>query len=63
MLPIAAGADFSQNVSLALVLTGHVTQPWPRISAVAGSTITPLVLAAALFTLVGAFATRGRADV
>ena len=62
MLPIAAGADFSQNVSLALVLAGHVPQPGPG-SAVAGSTITPLVLAAALFTLVGAFATRGRADV
>jgi hypothetical protein len=57
--PIAAAADFSQNVSLALVLTGHVTQPWPRISAMAGSVTMPLAIAAALFALGGAFATRG----
>jgi hypothetical protein len=61
--PIAAAADFSQNVSLALVLRGHVAQPWPRISAVAGPTTTTLALAAALFALVGAFVTRGQATV
>jgi hypothetical protein len=27
--PAAAGADFLQNVSLALILSGHVVQPWP----------------------------------
>jgi hypothetical protein len=56
--PIAAAADFSQNVSLGLVLTGHVTQPWPRISAVAGPLTTTLALVAALFALGGTFATR-----
>jgi hypothetical protein len=56
--PIAAATDFLQNVSLAVVLTGHVAQPWPRISAIAGSLTTSLALAAALFALGGAFATR-----
>jgi hypothetical protein len=59
--PIAAAADFSQNVSLALVLTGHVTQPWPRISAIAGATTPTLATVAMLFTLAGAFATWGQA--
>jgi hypothetical protein len=59
--PIAAAADFSQNVSLALILTGHVTQPWPRISAVAGPMTTTLAIVATLFALAGAFATRGQA--
>ena len=58
--PVAALVDFSQNVSLALVLTGHVAQPWPRISAVAGSMTTTLAAVAALFALGGALATRRR---
>jgi hypothetical protein len=58
--PIAALADFSQNVSLALVLAGHLAQPWPRISAVAGLITTTLAAAAGLFALGGAFATRRR---
>lgn len=61
--PIAAAADFLQNVSLALVLTGHVAQPWPRSSALAGPTTTTLAVVAALFALAGAFATRRRAAV
>jgi len=56
--PIGAGADLLQNVSLALVLSGHVNQPWPRISATAALTTTCLCAAAALFALVGALATR-----
>jgi len=59
--PIAAAADFSQNISLALILTGHVAQPWPRISAVAGPMTTTLAIVATLFALVGAFATRRQA--
>lgn len=59
--PMAAAADFSQNVSLALVLTGHVTQPWPRISAIAGAMTPTLATVAMLFALAGAFATRGQA--
>jgi hypothetical protein len=31
--PIAAGCDLMQNISLALVLSGQHSQPWPRISA------------------------------
>ena len=58
--PLAAAADFLQNVALALVLTGHVTQPWPRISATAGPTTTRLAVAAALFAVGGAIATRRR---
>jgi len=57
--PLAAAADFAQNVSLALVLSGHVAQPWPRISALAVPTIQLLEAAALLFALVGWLATRG----
>lgn len=56
--PIAAAADLAQNVSLALVLSGHLSQPWPRISALAGPVTTWLAAAAAIFALAGAFATR-----
>lgn len=31
--PIAAACDLAQNIALALILAGHHTQPWPRISA------------------------------
>lgn len=31
--PIAAALDLAQNVALALILTGHHTQPWPLVSA------------------------------
>lgn len=58
--PAAATLDLLQNVSLALVLSGHVTQPWPWISALGANLITILAAAAALFALAGAFATRGR---
>lgn len=61
--PLAAAADLLQNVSLALVLRGHATQPWPRISAVAGPLTTSLGLAAALFAIGGALATRGSRNV
>jgi len=58
--PIAAAADLMQNTSLALVLAGHVTQPWPSISASAGLITTTLALVSALFALGGAFLTRGQ---
>lgn len=58
--PIAAASDFTQNVSLALLLSGHVEQPWPRISALAAPTTTWLGAAAAVFALAGAVATRRR---
>jgi hypothetical protein len=59
--PIAATADLLQNVSLALVLSGHVSQPWPRLSAVAVPITTWLCAGAALFALVGLAVTRHRA--
>ncbi|MGH2973279.1 MAG: hypothetical protein ACRDLL_00205 [Solirubrobacterales bacterium] len=58
--PLAAASDLLQNLSLAFVLGGHVAQPWPRISAIAGTATTTLALLAALFALGGAFATRRR---
>jgi hypothetical protein len=58
--PLAAAGDFLQNVSLALVLEGHVTQPWPRIAALANPTTTSLTVSAGLFALCGVLATRRR---
>jgi hypothetical protein len=57
--PLAAAADFAQNVSLALILSGHVAQPWPRISAACGPVTTSLVAIALLFALFGWLMTRG----
>lgn len=59
--PVAAGVDFLQNVSLGIVLAGHVAQPWPRISAVAGVSTMALGLGAALFAAAGGIATRRNA--
>ena len=50
--PLAAASDFAQNVSLALILRGHVVQPWPRISAVCGTVTTSLMAIALLGWLV-----------
>jgi MYXO-CTERM domain-containing protein len=61
--PLAAAGDFLQNVSLALVLEGHVTQPWTRIAALANPTTTSLTVSAGLFALGGALATRRRRSV
>jgi hypothetical protein len=58
--PLAAGADFLQNVSLALILSGRVAQPWPRIAAVCGPATTTLMAVALLFALAGAIVTRER---
>lgn len=58
--PLAAAGDFLQNVSLALVLEGHVAQPWVRIAALANPITTSLSVSAALFALGGVLATRRR---
>lgn len=58
--PLAAAGDFLQNVSLALVLEGHLAQPWPRIAALANPITTSLTVSAGLFALCGAIATRRR---
>jgi hypothetical protein len=60
--PLAASADLLQNISLALVLGGHVSQPWPRISAVAAPLVTGLGLSAAAFAIAGTLVTRRRVD-
>lgn len=60
--PVAAMADFAQNVSLALVLSGHIAQPWPRISAVCVPAIVTLEGAALAFALAGWLATRQAAS-
>jgi uncharacterized membrane protein YhaH (DUF805 family) len=61
--PLAAAGDFLQNVSLALVLEGHVAQPWPRIAALANPIATSLTVSAGLFALFGVLATRRRRSV
>ena len=61
--PVAAAADLLQNVSLALILSGHLAQPWPRIAAICGSTTTILMAVALAFALAGAVATRERGSV
>ena len=56
--PLAAVVDLLQNFSLALILSGYGTQPWPRIAAVAG-VVTCVSMAFGLaFALVGAILTR-----
>lgn len=60
--PLAASIDFLQNVSLALVLSGHVAQPWPRISALAAPMVTILGTVAAVFAIGGYLATRPAAS-
>jgi hypothetical protein len=58
--PLAAVVDFLQNVSLALILSGHITSPWPQISATGGTLTTVLMAAALFFAIVGVIATRGK---
>lgn len=51
-LGVLAGAlDYLQDIGLALVLTGRVEQPWPRVSQVAGTAIGWLIAVTALFAL------------
>jgi hypothetical protein len=59
--PLAALADMTQDLSATVMLAGQVTQPWPRLSSVAISLVLPLLGAAAVFSLGGYLATRGRA--
>jgi hypothetical protein len=58
--PVAAAADLTQNVSLALILTGHVAQPWSRIAATSGPVVNGLMAIALIFALAGTIATRER---
>gem|GEM_PF-2344690 len=56
--PVAAAADLLQNFSLAVVLAGSTSQPWPRIAALAVPTTLVLGISAGTFAAVGALATR-----
>jgi len=56
--PVAAVADLLQNISLALILAGHVAQPWSRIAATSGPTVNGLMAIALIFALAGTAATR-----
>jgi hypothetical protein len=56
--PVGAAADLLQNFSLAIVLAGSTSQPWPRIAALSVPTTLILAAAAAVFAAVGALATR-----
>lgn len=56
--PLAAGIDLLQDIALAVVLTGHVDQPWPRLAALTGRPISVLVAGGLIFALVGTVLTR-----
>lgn len=51
--PIAAGCDLAQNVSLALVLGGAHSQPWPRISASTAVVTRSLFYGVLIFAICG----------
>jgi L-cysteine desulfidase len=55
-------ADFAQNVSLALILSGHIAQPWPRISAICAPVTLALEGTALAFAFIGWLATRQAAS-
>jgi hypothetical protein len=58
--PLAASVDLLQDVALAMILAGHVAQPWPRVSALTGAPISVLAALGLSFALVGAIVTRPR---
>jgi hypothetical protein len=59
--PLAAGADLLKNVSLALILSGHEVQPWPRASALGDAITITLMAVGLIFALAGTIATRTKA--
>lgn len=61
--PIAAAADFVQNISLELILAGQVVQPWPRIAALGGVLTTTLMAIGLIFVVAGVLLTRTRPAV
>jgi hypothetical protein len=61
--PVAASADFVQNISLGLILSGHVVQPWPRISALAGIFTMTLMAIGVIFVVVGVMLTRSSTEI
>jgi len=61
--PLAAAADLLQNFSLALILSGHGAQPWPRASAICGAVTLTLMAVGLAFALTATIATRSRMPV
>jgi hypothetical protein len=49
--PVAAACDLAQNIALAMVLGGHHTQPWPRISSLTAIVTRGLAEGALLFAI------------
>ena len=56
--PLAGALDLTQDVCSVVMLSGHVAQPWPRLSTIAISFVAPLAALAGLFALGGYLATR-----
>jgi hypothetical protein len=52
--PVAAALDLAQDIALALVLGGHHSQPWPRISSLSAIATRGLAEGALVFAIVGA---------
>jgi hypothetical protein len=51
--PAAACADMVQNISLALILAGHETQPWPALSFLGGAIAFGLMASGIAFVAIG----------
>jgi hypothetical protein len=60
--PAAACADMTQNVSLALILAGHESQPWPALSFLGGVIAFGLVASGIVFVATGWIRTRAEAS-
>jgi hypothetical protein len=60
--PAAACADMFQNVSLALILAGHETQPWPALSFLGGAIAFGLMASGIAFVAIGWIRTRAEAS-
>jgi len=60
--PAAACADMVQNISLALILAGHETQPWPALSFLGGAIAFGLMASGIAFVAIGWVRTRAAAS-
>jgi hypothetical protein len=60
--PAAACADMVQNVSLALILAGHESQPWPALSFLGGAIAFGLMASGVAFVAIGWVRTRPAAS-
>lgn len=56
--PLAGALDLTQDLCSAVMLSGNVAQPWPRLSTLVIGLVGPLAGATALFAVGGYLATR-----